>query len=77
MVQGRPQFDAMDCPVAVGGVQVAPGDVIVADGDRAIAVPAEAAEDVARYAHEEQERDKKGRGTSYEDLGWKKDATVS
>ena len=41
MVQVRLQFDAKDIPVAVGGVQVRLGDMIVADGDGVIVVNAE------------------------------------
>ena len=64
MVQGRIAFEAMDVPVAVGGVQVRPGDVVVADGDGVIVVPSEIAEDVGRYAHEEHEREVSRRAAS-------------
>jgi 4-hydroxy-4-methyl-2-oxoglutarate aldolase len=77
MVQGRLQFDAMDIPVSVGGVTVKPGDMVVADGDGVIAIPSDIALDVARWAHEEHERDKKNRKGYYDKLGWKADATVS
>jgi regulator of RNase E activity RraA len=77
MVQGRIEYEAMDVPVAVGGVQVRQDDVVVADGDGVIVVPSEIAEDVARYAHEEHDRDKKNRGKHYEALGWDKDGTVT
>jgi len=76
MVQGRLQFDASMIPVSVGGVLVNPGDVIVADGDGVIVIPLALAEEVARYAHEEHQRDKAGRRKLYEDLGWKPDHTV-
>lgn len=76
MVQGRLEFDAKDIPVSVGGIQVRPGDIMVADGDGVIAVPLEIAEDVARYAHEEHNRDKEKRRSHYHKLGWKPDATV-
>jgi regulator of RNase E activity RraA len=77
MVQGRLEFDAKDIPVSVGGVQVRPGDMVVADGDGVIAVPQEIAEQVARHAHAEHERDKQTRGESYRRLGREKDSTVS
>jgi regulator of RNase E activity RraA len=77
MVQGRLQFDAINIPVAVGGVQVRPGDVIVADGDGVIAVPQEIALDVAREAHAEKKRDMKNRRKLYELLGRKPDHTVA
>jgi 4-hydroxy-4-methyl-2-oxoglutarate aldolase len=50
MVQGRLEFDGKDIPLCVGGVQVKPGDLVVADGDGVIAVPQEIAEEAARYA---------------------------
>ena len=76
MVQGRLCFDAKDVPVAVGGVHVRPGDVVVADGDGVIVVPRELARDVARYARRELENDKAGRRKLYRDLGMELDDTV-
>jgi len=76
MVQGRLCFDAKDIPVSVGGVQVHPGDVVVADGDGVIVVPREMADDVARYAHQELSNDKVGRRKIYEALGRELDETV-
>jgi regulator of RNase E activity RraA len=76
MVQGRLRFDAMDIPVSVGGVQVNPGDVVMADGDGVIVVPRAMAVDVARYAHQELANDKVGRRKLYEALGRELDDTV-
>lgn len=76
MVQGRLQFDAHDIPVNVGGVLVAPGDVVVADGDGVIVVPRARAVEVARYAKRELENDKVGRRKLYESLGMELDDTV-
>jgi 4-hydroxy-4-methyl-2-oxoglutarate aldolase len=76
MVQGRVRFDAMDIPVSVGGVQVHPGDVVVADGDGVIVVPRKMAVDVAQYAHQELANDKVGRRKLYEALGMELDDTV-
>jgi 4-hydroxy-4-methyl-2-oxoglutarate aldolase len=76
MVQGRLQFDAQDIPVVVGGVVVRPGDVVVADGDGVIVVPAEVAFDVAAYARRELEKDKVARRGLYERLGMPLDHTV-
>ena len=76
MVQGRLRFDAMDIPVSVGGVQVHPGDVVVADGDGVIVVPRKMAVDVAKYAHQELANDKVGRRKIYEEMGMELDETV-
>jgi 4-hydroxy-4-methyl-2-oxoglutarate aldolase len=76
MVQGRLEYDAHDVPVALGGVTVRPGDVVVADGDGVIVVPGEIATEVARHAHAEHERDMKSRGQHYRDLGRAPDPTV-
>ncbi|MGB7538445.1 MAG: hypothetical protein WBM17_07885 [Anaerolineales bacterium] len=76
MVQGRLAFDAKDIPVNVGGVQIRPGDIVVADGDGVIVVPHELAEDVAKHAHKEHDRDKKDRRESYRRLGKEEDGTV-
>jgi regulator of RNase E activity RraA len=76
MDQGRVQFDAKDVPVAVGGVVVYPGDVVVADGDGVIVVPRKIAFDVAKYAHRELANDKVDRRKLYELLGMELDDTV-
>ena len=76
MVQARLQFEAQRVPVAVSGVLVHPGDVVVADGDGVIVVPREAAEEVARYARRELEQDKVGRRRLYQELGRELDETV-
>lgn len=76
MDQGRIRFDAKDVPVAIGGVAIYPGDVIVADGDGVVAVPRKLARDVAKYAHQELVGDKAGRKKHYEALGWELDDTV-
>jgi len=76
MVQGRVQFDAMDIPVAVGGVTVYPGDVVVADGDGVIVVPRRLALEVATYAHQELRHDKTARRRMYEELGGALDNSV-
>ena len=76
MVQGRVQYDAHNIPVAVGGVTVFPGDVIVADGDGVIVVPQKLAYDVATYAHQELRNDKAARRRMYEAEGREIDDTV-
>ncbi|MHA1805270.1 MAG: RraA family protein [Promethearchaeota archaeon] len=76
MVQGLLQYDDCDIPVAVGGVTVYPGDVIVADGDGVVVCPQEIALDVAKYAHEEHEQDKKVRRSHYKTLSMEPDDTI-
>jgi regulator of RNase E activity RraA len=76
MDQGRIQFDAKDVPVAVGGVVVYPGDVVVADGDGVIVVPRKIAREVAKYARRELDHDKVDRRKLYEELGMALDETV-
>lgn len=44
----------LQCPIACGGVAVYPGDMIIADGDGAVVIPAELADEVAEEcAHQE------------------------
>lgn len=77
MVQGRVQYDAHNIPVAVGGVTVYPGDLIVADGDGVIVVPLAKAREVSTYAHQELRNDKAARRQKYLDLGLDLDDTVN
>jgi regulator of RNase E activity RraA len=77
MVQARLEFDRMNEPVAVGGVNVHSGDLVVADGDGVVVVPQEIAKRVAEYAHEEHESDKKNRRRHYSAAGMKDDGTLS
>lgn len=76
MVQGRLRFDAKNIGVAMGGVAVYPGDMVVADGDGVIVVPQKMAFDVAERAHKELSGDKAGRRELYEALGRELDDTV-
>ena len=63
--------------LAIGGVTIRPGDIIVADGDGVIAVPRKIAKDVAKYAHRELFNDKNARrGKNTEKLGWELDESV-
>ncbi len=76
MDQARIRYLEKDIPIAIGGVAIYPGDVIVADGDGVIAVPRKIARDVAKYAWQEASADKKGRRQHYLDLGMELDDTV-
>jgi regulator of RNase E activity RraA len=76
MVQARLQYDGRNVPVAVGGVTIYPGDIVVADGDGVIVVPRRHALDVAKYAHRELAGDKVGRRKLYEDIGMELDDSV-
>ncbi len=76
MDQARIRYIDKDCPVAIGGVAVYPGDVVVADHDGVIVVPRKAAYDVAKYAWQEMNGDKQGRQDLYKSLGWALDDTV-
>ena len=73
---GRNEIESVNRPIVCGGVQVAPGDVIVADGDGVIVVPRARAEEVADYAKKILDGDKAARRKLYERLGLKPDDSV-
>jgi 4-hydroxy-4-methyl-2-oxoglutarate aldolase len=73
---GRNEIESVNKPVSVGGVPVNPGDVIVGDGDGVIVVPRQYAKQVATYAREILNKDKKGRRDLYQKLGRPMDKTV-
>jgi regulator of RNase E activity RraA len=76
-VHGRLKFDDMNVPIAVGGVLVNPGDVIVADGDGVVVVPRDMAGEVAECACQEMENDRASRRQLHVDMGMPLDETVS
>jgi regulator of RNase E activity RraA len=76
MDQARIRFIDKDIPIAIGGVAIYPGDIVVGDGDGVIVVPRKVAKDVAKYAWQEASADKKTRKQLYIDLGMKLDNTV-
>ena len=73
---GRNEIESVNRPVVVGGVQVMPGDVVVADGDGVIVVPRAHAEQVAKYARATLETDKAARRSLYKQLGLPEDDSV-
>jgi len=75
-VIGRSEFESLNQIVNCGGVRVAPGDIVVADNDGVIVVPKNIAAEVARYAREELEADKRARRAGYESLGRPLDESV-
>ena len=73
---GRNEIESVNRPVAVGGVLVMPGDVVVADGDGVIVVPRAEARVVAAYAREVMEKDKEGRRELYQRLHLPPDVSI-
>lgn len=74
---GRLELDDTQVTVNVGGAVVHPGDVVVADGDGVVVVPAALAEDVATQAWRHADSDKQKRRSIYEKLGMPEDFTVT
>ena len=73
---GRNEIESVNKPVTIGGVLVRPGDVVVADGDGVVVVPREYAKQVAEFALEILNGDKKARREMYKKLNMPLDATV-
>lgn len=76
MDQARIRFIEKDTPIAIGGVAIYPGDVVVADGDGVIVVPRKVARDVAKWARRESDADKASRRQQYIDMNIPLDDTV-
>lgn len=74
--QGRLQAVSVNKTVVCGGVPVAPGDVIRADNDGIIVIPAKYADEVAYRAYRIQQADRIGRRRNYEKAGKPYDETV-
>jgi len=74
--QGRIQVHAADKPVVCAGVLVMSGDVIFADHDGIVVIPARYANEVAYRAYKIQQIDRVNRRRKYEDAGKPMDETV-
>lgn len=74
---GRNEIIDVQRPVVVGGVQIQPGDVVVADSDGVVVVPRRVAVRVGQIAYQELVDDIAGRRHFYTELGMKPDETVA
>ena len=77
MVQGRIQFESTQAPIAIGGVTIFPGDIIVGDNDGILVIPRAIAEEVAKQGHRMLQDDIRGRRRLFEQAGWELDETVT
>lgn len=76
MGQARIRYYEKDIPIAVGGVAIYPGDLVVADGDGVIVVPRKMIYDVHKYAYREMKNDKISRRKLYIEGNLPLDSTV-
>lgn len=73
---GRVELEAEGIPVNIGGCQIPPGDIVVADGEGIITVPIEHARTGAETAREVLENDQETRRKYYRKVGLKPDFTL-
>jgi 4-hydroxy-4-methyl-2-oxoglutarate aldolase len=73
---GRVEIDSYQQPVECGGVYVKPGDLVVADGDGVIVIPAARIADALTIARDIVTRDQKRRANLYAQLGLPADFTL-
>lgn len=76
IIPGRIEVVEVQTPIACGGVQVRPGDIVGCDDDGVIVVPLEVAEEVALHARAILLADMKARRRLYERLGMPLDPSV-
>jgi regulator of RNase E activity RraA len=76
IIPGRIEVVEVQTTIACGGVQVRPGDIVGADGDGCLVVPAEVAHEVATHARAILLADMSARRKHYATLGLPKDASV-
>jgi regulator of RNase E activity RraA len=74
---GRIKAVSDNQPIKCGGVEVKPGDAVVADDDGVVVVPQDIAAEVADRARRIQEADRPGRREGYRKLGLPLDETVA
>lgn len=73
---GRLELESTMQTINCAGAVVRPGDVVVADGDGVVVVPASRAEEVAAQAWRHATNDKQGRRRLYDAVGLEPDFTV-
>ncbi len=73
---GRVELDSYQQPIECGGVYVLPGDLVVADGDGVMVVPAAVVGDALLIARRIQQGDQKRRAELYGELGIPSDFTL-
>jgi regulator of RNase E activity RraA len=76
IIPGRIEVVEVQTTIACGGVQVRPGDIVGADGDGCLVVPAEVAHEVATHARAILLADMNARRKHYATLGLPKDASI-
>lgn len=76
MDQARIRYLEKNIPIAIGGVAIYPGDLVVADGDGIVVVPQKLIYDVHKYAYQEMKNDKISRRELYIQGGLALDETV-
>jgi 4-hydroxy-4-methyl-2-oxoglutarate aldolase len=76
IIPGRIEVAEVQGKIGCGGVQVRPGDILGADDDGIVVVPAEVAEEVAIHARAVLLADMRSRRKHYERLGMPLDPTV-
>lgn len=76
IIPGRIQAIETQTTIACGGVQVNPGDIVGADDDGVVVVPAQVAHEVATHARAILLADMRARKQHYASLGKRSDSTV-
>jgi len=76
IIPGRVELESYRRPVECGGVLVRPGDLIVADGDGVIVIPAQLVPEALPLARRIQQSDQRNRARLYKKLGIEPDFTL-